>query len=97
MVEDDCTLGPVPIPGGVEFRRELDEAEASVIGDFNEWTPGRHHVNATPNARAWRWCKCHGSGTHQYMVHESGRDPVADIHCSKLERSSTECQFQLLR
>ena len=89
-VQDDCTLGPVPIPGGVEFRREWSEEapEASVIGEFNQWTPGRHRYQRDPQRPNMAVVQVPlAPGTHQYMVHESGRDPVADIHCSKLERN----------
>lgn len=89
-VQDDCTLGPVLIPGGVEFRREWSEdaPEASVIGEFNQWTPGRHRYQRDPQRPNMAVVQVPlAPGTHQYMVHEFGRDPVADIHCSKLERN----------
>ncbi len=93
-VQEDCTLGPVPIPGGVEFRRawKEEDPEVSVIGEFNQWTPGRHRYLRDPDRPDIAVVQIPLSpGTHQYMVHQAGRDPVADIHCSKLERN----QYQM--
>ena len=89
-IEEECELGPIPIPGGVEFRREWREQmpEASVIGDFNQWTPGRNRYVRDPARPDLAVVQIPlALGTHQYMVHEAGKDPVADIHCSKLERN----------